>query len=178
MAERLSRSPVRLAGGLPDGNLSSLAEHGTVLLADDPAPLYAIVRITRSKREEQDDNDGASLAICKVRALEVLDSLPDDARPGMPMSELLTQVRANRTGDAILDFENATDHAAQDEAKVALTDWQAAEGLSDTEMGGEWKDYFGDDAGSWRDADARTITEFLTAKREQDDDGEAVPDAV
>lgn len=184
MAERITRPTVRLAGGLPDGALSNLEALGGRLLSDTPPDVYALTLITRHKREENDDQDGAELAICKVRTLEAFDVprtagpsvFPFDIKAGTPVREVLDRIRADRTGVAMLPTATDREAADMDNARAALRDWAAAhldEGVD--ALAAQWNDYFGDrgPAGTvtaWRDAPLQMIREFLLAKGEEIED--------
>lgn len=158
MSERIARPPVRLAGGLPDGNLTNLGAHAADLLSDAPAELYALVRLTRQQLIHQDDQDGAEIAVLKVRALEVL---PDQAAA----RQQLTETRAERTGDNPIDFDAASD---ADYAKLAdlrghLAAYAAEEGLTDTSLGEEVLATVPAAGAGWRDQPL-ILEEFLRVK--------------
>ena len=175
MSDRITRPTVRLAGGAPDGNLSNLEAQSGRQLATDPPPLYAIVRLTRTKLIEDDDQEGAETAVLKVRAMEVLDVLPDLAHPGMPLAELLSSVRAERTGDNPIPFDDDGSAARADRAMQELRDWQAAADLDDAGLTTAWGTYFqGHQLGevpTWRDADPALIREFVLAMEDAEKDG-------
>lgn len=185
MAERITRPTVRLAGGLPDGNLSSLETLGARLLSDAPPDVYALVLITRHKREENDDQDGAELAICKVRALESFPIkyergaaavFPFDVAAGELVADVLQRLRTERTGDQTLPLATSAEAAQHDQAMEALRQW-ADTNLDEQRDGlaAVWNDYFGDRSPqgtvtAWRDAPTQMIREFLLAKGEELDD--------
>ena len=174
MADRITRPSVRLAGGLPDGNLSNLEGTAGQQLGGSPPPVYALIRLTRTRLVEEDDNDGAETAVLKVRALEVLTTIPALAQPGMTVEDLMIALRAERTGDNPIPFD--TDNADRDDLLMQFRDWQQARGLTDTEAADEWRGRFGDGGGTWRDAPPVQLREFLAYQREAADDEAADPD--
>jgi len=182
MSDRLTRPTVRLAGGLPDGNLSNLESRSGSLLSVDPSPVYALVRLTRTRLVEDDDQDGAETAVVKVRALEVLDDrhltkMLDLVGPAGTMQDLIVALRAERTGDNPIPFDDDGSAARADQAMTELRDWQAAADLDDAGLTTAWTTYFAGhqlgDVPTWRDAAPELIREFVLAMEDQaaaDDD--------
>ncbi|MBC8091909.1 MAG: hypothetical protein H7Y15_08220, partial [Pseudonocardia sp.] len=173
MSERITRPTVRLAGGLPDGNLSDLETHSSTLLSGDPLSVYGLVRLTRARLIEDDDNDGAESAVVKVRALESGAVLPAAARPGMTFRELMEIMRAERTGVDQLPLDDDQQQTDAETMRGQLREYATGEGMEDATMGRAWKAYFEGhglgDPGSWLDADPVHAREFLAAMLEAAD---------
>ena len=171
MADRITRPTVRLAGGLPDGNLSNLEALGGRLLSDAPPEVHALVLITRQKREENDDQDGAELAIVKVRALEAFavpftaaaDAVfPFDIAAGEPVAAVLQRLRADRTGQNVLPVNGSADaeYAQLSDLRGKLADYGAEAGLTDVELGRDVMDTVPGAGIGWRDSPL-VLAEYL-----------------
>lgn len=180
--DRITRPTVRLAGGLPDGNLSSLETLAGRLLSGDPPDVYALVLLSRARLIEDDDQDGAETAVVKVRALEVFvdGKIMADITEADDAAGLLLAMRADRVGVDVLPLATSAEAAADDAARAALREWadtnldEGRDGLA-----AEWDAYFGErsPAGtvtSWRDAPRQMIEEFLAYKGEPQSFGSTV----
>lgn len=181
MAERLTRRSVKLAAGLPDGNLSqSVEDMAPQLLRKRPPDVAVISLLTPQFRRVDLKNDNAETITLKTAAIEVLADgvFPFDIKAGESVSDVLDRLRADRTGEAVLPTATDAEAADHDQAVMDLRDWAAAhldEGTS--ALAAEWDDYFGrrSPAGtvtSWRDAPTQMIREFLAFKAEG---GQTVP---
>jgi len=139
VADRISRPPVRLAAGLPDGTLCGITsgEHRywTEDPWDEPEPRWAYVRYGR-KGWQRGDHSGAEQA-----TLEVLEFEPEPDPAGV-----VARVKELREGrDAQLPSDDPAD--GQADRRLAL---ELAVMVWCGEQPGEprdvWEDYFGEGA--------------------------------
>jgi hypothetical protein len=139
MADRISRPPVRMKAGLPDGNLNGggdLVRAGWLNIAD-PDAVFAVVRFERDKLEIAHD---VYTAVIRVSEIEFPAGEQDKIR------ELLEAAREDRTGerslfpapepDIVSDAQRAADLARRFEA------WCGTRGKIPRE---QWVRVFGDD---------------------------------
>jgi hypothetical protein len=104
MPERLSRSPIKLYGGLPDAAKNGLAHLGLHFISDeytgeDADDRYAIVRLRRRSLTLDDEHDGAQVA--QVRVVSVM--APRSAQGQADLAKLHQEVESELGGQGLFD---------------------------------------------------------------------------
>lgn len=133
MPERISRPPVRLRGGLPDGNLNGTSDVAKHFLKAEPDDRYAIVQLGR-RQLVHDDETEADVAVLGVIAVEFADQ--------DKLQRMLLDHRELRTGHGTLPFDEpaATDADRARELEHRIRAWADHEGL---DARAEWVSHFG-----------------------------------
>lgn len=143
MADRIARPPVKLAAGLPDGNLCGITtdehKYWTADPRDDPEPLWAYVKYGR-KGWERGDRTGAEQA-----TLEILEFEPAPA--GDRITIRVAELRSERVGQLPLGDPQDPDWDDLQNLREILGEWQKREGLSGVELGRQWAAVMGDQDG-------------------------------
>lgn len=135
MADRIARPPVRLRGGLPDGNLNGSGDIGTHFLKAEPDRRFAVIELAR-RQLVHDDETGGDVAVLGVAAIEFADQ---DA-----LQRLLLAHREVRTGVGTLPFDDpepATDADRARDLEHRILTWADQQGVDARQ---EWEGYFGE----------------------------------
>lgn len=140
MPERIARAPVRLTGGLPDGNLCGITtdehKYWTADPYDEPEPRWAYVKYGRAEWK-RGDHSGAEQA-----TLEILEFEP--APDGEAVAQRVAELRSERVGQLPFPDEGSEEWDELQSLQRSLTEWQTEEGLSDVEVGERWSHVMGD----------------------------------
>lgn len=103
MPERLSRSPLKLYGGLPDAEKNGLTHLGPHFNSadydrtDEADDRYAIVRLRRRGHYEDDERDGAEIATLRI----VSAMAPTSADGQAQLAKLHQEVEAELSGQGV-----------------------------------------------------------------------------
>lgn len=97
--------PVKLSSALPDDRKNGLWQSQIVndLLAQPRAAVYAIVVLTNSKTETNNDT-GEVTPVARIRHIEIV----DDAHASQ-IAQILQGAHQERTGEMMLPFERGED---------------------------------------------------------------------
>lgn len=141
MPDRKSQTPIRLRGGLPDGNFNGtgdVARH--FLTSSHPSRLLFIGEADRRRLIQDDEQNGSLIAELAVTAIE----FPGDQDH---LRELLEQHRTERTGAGMLPFDGVEERpdTTSASAKAARLErcigvWADRERVDAQHM---WAEYFG-----------------------------------
>lgn len=132
MADRIARPPVRLRGGMPDGNLCGANDVAPHFLKGEPDNRYAVVELAR-RQLVHDDETGGDVAVLGVVAIEFPGNQDELAR-------MLTDHRGERTGAGVLPFEPETDAERARELEHRIEVWATTNGI---DARTEWVEHFG-----------------------------------
>jgi hypothetical protein len=140
MAERLSRPPIRLNGGLPDGNNNGSGDVSAHFHTGHPAGRYAVVYTERIQLIHSDET-GGDVAVLRVAKIE----FPTDQDQ---LRGILEAHRAERTGAGMLPFGDPDPDVPDTTAATAhaqlmirrITDWAASQ---EVDARAAWAGHFG-----------------------------------